>query len=182
MVFFDRTQFWERHKAQSQPRQSFDKKTMSWLHVFLHFFTPFRWPQNSLECVFIFYCSEWKSSAKLSSHSWAGLYPRLLQAVSETRQCECSEAIMSVVQFVDSTQQHPEFGHCTWFNYFVTSITHYETRYSPWYSFPNDITTWERHQVVAETNVTNWVRCTFQDPKRKRCPPAAQRNRKKKLL
>lgn len=132
---------------------------ISWLHVFLDFFTPFRWPRNSLECVFIFHYSEWKSSAKLSSHSWAGWYPSLLQAVSETRKCECSEAIMSVVQFVVSTHRTTSWAwpprlaelFCTY--WCPLHITRRDIHL--------DISIWELHQLVAETNSTNCERCTF---------------------
>lgn len=103
-------------------RKVLTRKNINWLHVFLHFFTPFRWPWNSLKCVFMFYCNEWKSSAKLSSHSWAGWYPRLLQTVSETRQCECSEAIMSVVQFVVSTHRIKSWAWPLWREIFTLTF------------------------------------------------------------
>lgn len=61
--------------------------------------------------------------------------------------------------------------------YILMSITHYEERYLPYiYIFSK----WELHQLVAETNMMISECCTFQDPKWKHCPPAVQRNRKKK--
>lgn len=126
---------------------------------FLHFFTPFRWPQNSLECVFIFYYSEWKSSPKLSPHSWAGWYPCFWQAVSETRQCECSEAIMNVLLFVVSTHRTASWAwplrlaELFWTYWCPLHITKRNIHL--------DISKWELHQLIAETKVTNCERCTF---------------------
>lgn len=142
-------------------RKVLTRKNISWLHVFLHF-TPFRWPWNSLKCVFMFYCNEWKSSAKLSSHSWAGWYPRLLQTVSETRQCECSEAIMSVVQFVVSTHRIKSWAwpprlaelFCTyWFHYSTVLYTLWREIFTLTFQNENCISWLQKQKWQIKSNV-----------------------------
>lgn len=66
------------------PTKLLTRRSVGWLWVFSHCFSPFRWPQNSLECIFDFHYSLWTWSAQLSSRRLSWLISTFLQAVCGT--------------------------------------------------------------------------------------------------